>query len=65
MHKSLARLLAGWLLMLAGAGLMLESGLVDLRTTNRTRQAVQAVTGLVLAAGGVWLRRHALKQTQT
>jgi len=63
MRKPLARLLVGWLSMLAGGCLMLESGLVDLRTTNRTVQAVEAVSGFGLAVVGVILRRAATKRT--
>ena len=64
MQKPLARLLVGWVLMLAGGCLMLESGLVDLRTSNRTVQAILAVSGFALAVVGVVLRRGATKRTQ-
>ena len=64
MRKPLARLLTGWLLLLAGCGLMLDSGLVDLRTANRVEQATQAMGGFVLAVVGVMLRRGAMRRSQ-
>jgi len=62
MQKPLVRLLAGWLLMLVGGCLLLESGLADARTSGRTLPAVEAVAGFGLAVGGVLLRRAALKR---
>ena len=62
MPKSLARLLLGWVLMLAGGCLMLECGLAETRTPNRKIQALEAVAGFGLAVGGVILRRTAMKR---
>ena len=64
MRTSLARLLLGWLLMLLGGCLMLESGLAEARTANRTLQTVEALGGFGLAVGGVILRRGAVKRAQ-
>jgi len=63
MQKPLARLLLGWLLMLVGGCLLLESGLADNRNPNRTLPAVEAVAGFGLAVGGVILRRAAVKRS--
>ena len=64
MRKPLARLLVGWLMMLAGGCLMLESGLVNLHATGRTIQALLAMSGFAVAVVGVMLRRSATKRTQ-
>lgn len=64
MRHPLARLLAGWLLMLAGGGLMLDSGLTDLRTSDRTLRGLQALVGLGLAGAGAFLRRSAVRPTR-
>jgi hypothetical protein len=65
MQKPLARLIVGWLMMLGGGCLMLESGLVDLRTANRTVQALLALSGFALAVTGVILRRAATRRPQS
>jgi hypothetical protein len=59
--KAIGRLAMGWGLMLAGALLLLDSGLpVALR--SRAGQAVEALAGFGLAAAG-WMTRRAVVKT--
>ena len=58
--KPIARLGLGWLLMLGGAVLLLESSLA-LRPHGRTLAAVEALAGFALAVAGWWLRRTATR----
>jgi len=59
--KSLARLIAGWGLMLAGVLVMLDANLPASRASSRTWLAVQAVAGFALVTAGWWLRRAAMR----
>ncbi len=58
--KRLVRLTFGWLLMLAGVLLMLDSAL-PAKSRGRTGDAVEALAGFALAGGGWCLRRAALR----
>jgi len=59
--KAIGRLAMGWGLMLAGALLLLDSGLpVALR--SRAGQAVEALAGCGLAVAG-WMTRRAVVKT--
>jgi len=60
--KSIARLGLGWLLMFAGAALVLESGLPELRAGGRTLAVIAALGGFALLAGGALLRRRATER---
>jgi hypothetical protein len=51
-------------MMLAGGCLMVESSLVDVRTSGRLVQVMLAAGGFTLAVVGVMLRRAATRQTQ-
>jgi hypothetical protein len=62
MQKPLARLLSGWVLMLAGGILLIECGISASRG-SRLFPAVAALGGSILFATGLWLRRIAVKQT--
>jgi hypothetical protein len=59
--KPLARLVAGWGLMLAGVLVLLDSNLPASRPRNRTWLAAQAVAGFALVIAGWWLRRGAMR----
>ena len=58
--KAIARLALGWLLMFAGAALLLEAG-TPVRPRSRWLTAVEVSGGFVMLIAGVWLRRHAAR----
>lgn len=60
--KAIARLGLGWLMMLAGAALMLDSGTSPSR--NRALVAVEALGGFAVLATGAGLRRRATRERQ-
>jgi hypothetical protein len=57
--KVIARLGLAWLLMLAGATLVLDSGMADRRTRSQILAAVQSLGGLAFMGGGALMRRSA------
>jgi hypothetical protein len=59
--KSLARLIAGWGLMLAGVLVMLDANLPTSHARGRTWLAAQAAAGFALVLAGWWLRRAAMR----
>lgn len=62
MRNRLIRLGTGWLLMAAGAAVLLEAGLPSAAwPRSQTFLNVQGLTGFCLLAVGMWLRRTALK----
>lgn len=56
--KAIARLALGWLLMLAGAALILEAD-TPIRPRSRWLTALEMSGGFVLFVAGVWRRRAA------
>ena len=50
--KASARLGRAWLLMLAGAVLLLDSGVAEVRSRNRTLAAIEALGGFASPLNG-------------
>ena len=64
MRTPLARIFSGWLLMLAGGFLLIESGLHSVPGHNRSLAAIVALAGFGMIAGGMLLRRAAVKSSR-
>jgi len=66
MRKSLVRLAAGWLLMLAGALLMFDGGAsTSGKSHSTTWLAVEELVGFGLVVAGAVLRRSAIRRAKT
>jgi len=66
MRKSLVRLAAGWLLMLAGVLLMFDSGASSSGKSRSTAWlAIEALVGFGLVVVGTVLRRAAIRCAKT
>ena len=60
--KAIAWLGLAWVRMLAGAALVLDSGMAERRSRSRTLAAVEALGGVALLAGGALWRRTATRR---